>query len=778
MKLKPLAVLFLGATASVPASLVMAQSRSSLEEIIVTAQKREETLQDVPIAISAISADSLAKQGIDNLNDFQGGQVPSLKVVQFAGRPNTLFLAIRGIAEQDPTQLTTERSVAVYVDNVYIARGNGMDTEAFDIDRIEVLRGPQGTLFGRSAEGGALNITTRKPTGNFGFKQELEATTLDEYKSRTLIDTPEWNGLSASLGYVYRGANGWIGNPGGKRDYNWQKKNAYRLALQYNAEDVVIDYAYDRSDLDYMQNYNHLLHKPALSQNPRPVDTKRQDRGLGTLEPVQITESDGHNLSLEWAINDELTFRSITGYRDLKDDGPSSGSGANAFIPGPALGLPATVAISDAQSFAVTRQDQQSQEFQLIGDTGRLEWQAGLMYFHEDGSFNGWTAFGDIYSCPTGAIVGGLPVGYGSACVARVLVPTTYTPIRNTFTKADTDSYGVFGQATWNPDILEDRLKITLGLRYSNDQKDIHRTLESGVPVNVRAEADSERVDPALTIAYKLLDDTSVYARYSTAYRGGGVAMREVFTFTPFAEEEIEATEVGVKSVFWDNRARINAAAFYNEIDQWQATIQQTNCGPRPCASSNTRIANADGTARTHGVELDGSLLLTEGLTVSLAYTYLDNSVPKLLDGTVVRQPTLLNAPRNSWALNVDYAFEPFSFGQLAAHVDVTDSDEFCYNALTCKQDAVMVASDLSGVNGGDNNRIINARLTLSDIPLGEQGRLEAALWARNLTDEEYYSFGYVVPGGSSDYSKSTSNNTATSYSDPRSVGVTLIYQY
>ena len=279
MRLKPLSLVFLSAAATLP-TLAIAQSRGALEEIIVTAQKREEAIQDVPIAISALSAETLQKQGIANLNDLQGGQVPSLKIIQFAGRPNSIQLGIRGITESDPTQLTQERPVAVYVDGVYIARGNGMDTEVFDIERMEVLRGPQGTLFGRNAEGGALNITTLKPTGNFGFKQELEATTLDEYKSRTLVNTPEWNGLSASLGYLHRQANGWITNPADNRDYNWQNKNAYRLALEYKIDDVTVDYSYDHSNVDYMQNYNHLIAKPAASLNTRPVDQERVGRAF------------------------------------------------------------------------------------------------------------------------------------------------------------------------------------------------------------------------------------------------------------------------------------------------------------------------------------------------------------------------------------------------------------------------------------------------------------------------------------------------------------------
>jgi iron complex outermembrane receptor protein len=775
MKLKPLTVLCLSTLAALPEGAI-AQNRATLEEIIVTAQKREEAIQDVPIAISAFGADALEKQGISNLEDFQGGQVPSLKVVSFAGRPNTIQIGIRGITESDPTQLTVERPIAVYVDGVYIARGNGMDTEVFDIERMEVLRGPQGTLFGRNAMGGALNITTRKPKGEFGFKQELEASSLDEYKSRTLIDTPEFNGLSASLGYLHRQANGWINNPGGKEDFNWQDKDAYRIALQYQADSVVVDYSYDHTEIDFTANYPILLDKPAASFNPRPAGYGRPDSAWnGTLAKPASTTNEGHSLTVEWSINDSLTFKSVSGYRDLDDYAEASGAGANAFVPGAAfaaLGLTAFQAVSDNTNFATTTQDQFSQEFQLIGDTDRLEWQVGAMYFHEDGAFTNNSDFGYLYN-------GCNPLaGYGASCgqpVLSYLFASRGIPRATTQADVDTDSYGLFAQATWNPDILDDRLKITAGLRYGNDDKDIHRPLQNNLPVSISANASTERLDPALTIAWQLLDETSIYARYSTAYRGGGVSVREVNTFTPFEEEEIESAEVGLKSVFWDNRARINAALFYNEIDNFVVSVQQVCTG---CTTSNTVLTNADGKARMHGGELDASVLIMDGLTLSVAYTYLDNSIPPALDNGVVRQPSLNNAPRNSWAVNIDYAFEPFSFGQLDAHLDVTDSDEYCFNPFSCRQDAVMAQGDIAGLQGGDDNRLINARLTLSRIAMGQYGELAVALWGKNLTDEEYLSYGYTAPAGTNLNAQRSSNNTVGQYGDPRSVGMTMTYQY
>jgi iron complex outermembrane receptor protein len=774
-----------------PAPLALAQSRTVLEEVVVTAQKREEALQDVPIAISALSSSALEKQGVSNIVDLQAGQVPALKVISFAGRPNTLQLGIRGVTESDPTQLTSERPVAVYIDGVYIARGTGIDSEVFDIERMEILRGPQGTLFGRNAHGGALNIVTQKPEGEFGFKQMLEATSLDQYKARTVINTPEVAGFAASFTYLHSEANGWINNPGGQQDFNWHDKDAYRLAIQYQTESVVANYSYDNSKLDFMQNYNHLLHKPAASLNPRPVDTKRRDTAwAGTLMGEQQNDNEGHSLAIEWEINDALTFKSISSYREMTDLNSASGSGLFSFLPGgfvPNLGaglsaLYPTRAFSDSITMADTEQESWSQEFQLIGDSDRLEWQVGGLVFHEEGTFDGYNHFGWYYDGCTPDIA----TGYRGSCGMPIAVPfpgalqqsaAAFLPpgvstVAHTITEVETDSIGLYAQGTWTPPILDDRMDITLGLRYSKDEKDIFRPLESGRPAAISTQANSERVDPALTISYRLTDETSIYARYASAYRGGGVSVREVTTFTPYDEEVATSAELGLKSVFWNNRARLNAAAFYTEIEDLVISVQQTDCGPIACTTANTQGVSIDGNARMSGFEMDASVVLFEGLTLSVAYSYLDWTLPPMQFEGRPRQPALNNAPRNSWMVSLDYAFAPFSFGQLDLHVDVTDSDEYCFNPFSCFQDEFADAGDIETIQGGKDNRLVNARMTLSDIPVGV-GALDVALWGKNLTDEEWISFALTAPSN-----PLVGNNTGGTYGEPRALGVTLTYEY
>ena len=162
------------APAAQPASFTQdadrAANRGGLEEIIVTAQKREESVQDTPLSISVLGASQLAARGITGLNDLQTGAIPSLRMVPFSARPSTIQISMRGIFSGEPSQISRDTAIGIYVDGVYIGRTQGLGTDLLDLERIEILRGPQGTLFGRNAVGGALNIISKKPTGEFGVE--------------------------------------------------------------------------------------------------------------------------------------------------------------------------------------------------------------------------------------------------------------------------------------------------------------------------------------------------------------------------------------------------------------------------------------------------------------------------------------------------------------------------------------------------------------------------------------------------------------------------------
>src|SRR5690606_38024806 len=303
----------------------------------------------------------------------------------------------------------------------------------------------------------------------------------------------------------------------------------------------------------------------------------------------------------------------------------------------------------------------------------------------EDGYYQDYTAFTLLY--PT---------------LASAPLPFALnTPIARKL-NVDTDSYGAYAQATWTPAILDSRLHLTAGAHYSNDDKFVERNFPDGLTTNPK----ESRFDPAVTVAYDFLDELSGYLRWGTAYRGGGAAMREAVTFTPFESEEMVTTEVGLKAQFWDNRARINAAWFYSEIDNLQQNFQQSCTG---CTASNSLYTNLEETAELSGAELDASVLLVEGLTLSVAYTYLDDDLPSAVNPSSGLSENLVRgqAPSNAWSVNIDYEFAPFSFGTLALHADITDSSEYCFSTSFCEDETLPDGSNRVGVKGGEDNQLI-----------------------------------------------------------------------
>src|SRR5690606_37793514 len=355
-------------------------------------------------------------------------------------------------------------------------------------------------------------------------------------------------------------------------------------ALQYQGvDDLLVDYAYDNSQVDYNTSYYTMYGKGSVynstfgvvipNPNPRAIDDGRQEQAwVGTRYPLSSNDSSGHTLNIEWFVNDTLTFKSISGYREFTEASFANDSGSQAVQPAGGGAFLAGITAS-----ALTEADQWSQEFQLIGETDTIDWQVGALYFHEDGYYQDYTAFTLLY--PT---------------LASAPLPFALnTPIARKL-NVDTDSYGAYAQATWTPAILDSRLHLTAGAHYSNDDKFVERNFPDGLTTNPK----ESRFDPAVTVAYDFLDELSGYLRWGTAYRGGGAAMREAVTFTPFESEEMVTTEVGLKAQFWDNRARINAAWFYSEIDNLQQNFQQSCTG---YTASNSLYTNLEETAELSG---------------------------------------------------------------------------------------------------------------------------------------------------------------------------------
>jgi iron complex outermembrane receptor protein len=323
----PLAVLLASGLATGSATA------AQLEEVIVTAQKRTESLQDIPIAVSAYDAEAIEKMRLINARDI-GDVSPYLQMPAFPLTNNNYALFIRGIGNADSIGLTKDPTVGIYYDGVYAARSTGLLTDLADLERVEVLRGPQGTLYGRNTTAGAVNFITAKPTGEFGFKQSLQATSEDGWRAVSHLNLPRVGGFSAKITAAFSDSPGWVDNEGPNKipgldyeDYYNQENEGYRIALRWEAsKDLTFDYSYDYSDMETTPAYYQYLGPTGIpSVAFQPITNSFQNRLEETRSPVgggktayylpeSETEVDGHNLTVNWVLNDNLTFRSITGY--------------------------------------------------------------------------------------------------------------------------------------------------------------------------------------------------------------------------------------------------------------------------------------------------------------------------------------------------------------------------------------------------------------------------------------------------------------------------------
>ncbi len=702
-----------------------------LDEVIVTAQKREQSLQDAPIAISVMNDVQLELRRIVDLKALETGAIPSLRVMPNGNTTSNLVVAIRGNAPGDPTEVTRDPAVAIYLDGVYLARSHGLGMDLVDLERIEVLRGPQGTLFGRNSIGGAVSLVSKKPTGKFGFRQSVDVGRFDELRSVTRIDLPTIAGVNAKLDFVHSERDGWVNNTApGEADYTEYTKDGGRLAIHWPASDsFTLDYSFDFSDAETAQNYFQFYADRIGVFGDEP-DRRSETRLPAQLEP-SVSDQQGHSLIVSWNQSENLTIESISGYRKLEDISNNNYLGTLYFN-----------GLSDA---SVTDQDQLSQEFQLIGTHERLKWAAGIYYLKEDLS----KTLQDSFTLDIFGLFGGGPL-------SQITPPTTFDALASgdflppRIVHSEARSTAVYGQATWTPAVLDDALRLTLGLRYTEDERSATR-FETALSIS---DQDSEHVDTTAAVEYEWNDSVSTYAKWSTGYKAGGVNTRSV-SFMPFEEETADTIEIGLKSEFWERRARFNIAAFMTDYDDLQLDFID------PVNPTILETINAARKVDVDGLEFDLTVAPLEGLRIGASYSYLDGDMPlqpNPLAGGVLQQFFVPQAPKHAGALTLDYRFEPWRFGTLSAHISMTSTDDYFYTPIVGEQRT-------------DSYTLFNARLTLADIALGpDGGTLKVSAWAENLTDEEYVVIAFPIGD--------PAVSIAQAFGDPRTLGVNVTYEF
>ncbi|HEY6131211.1 MAG TPA: TonB-dependent receptor, partial [Halioglobus sp.] len=723
------------------------------------------SIQQVPISIAAFTDETLEKMGVTDVKAL-AGKVPNVYIKEFpSGGGTTIQLYIRGVGQND-VQVTQDPSVALYMDGVYIGSSLGTAFESADIQRIEVLRGPQGTLYGRNATGGAINLITNKadPSG-FYFQERLTGGNLDAFRTRTIANLPISDTVAAKLAYSYSERDGWVENEGNGEDFGSQERDNVTADFHWDASDsMTVDYKYERptiqdtSRLSQIVVYNKnaptagllVFENPAKDPSGNPVEAtdERLDKATSFDEQLKGDQKiDAHTLDYAWEINDELGFRSITGYRDLNSFYQTSQS------PTTSLNLGGKVSVTNA--LANTDFEQFSQEFQLLGSTDTLNWVAGLYYYEDQAEENN---NGDTF---------------GSEAVPDNLIVD--------FTSTDNTALAVFGQATWTPEQLE-LWHFTLGARYSDDSRKAKREnsrvsygfggAPSGVP-SFEAEYDQnfDEFNPAFTVQYDLTDFSNVYAKVVTAYKAGGTSQRsqieEAFE-EGFEPENLTSYELGYKSDLLDGRMRINGAVFLMEFEDYQQSVQTST---NPAGRDFVNIDDAE----IAGLELDFSVAITDQLTGTLSYGYLDTSFgPSMINyrredasaaaGYVIIEETLTEslaqAPDNSATASLDYSL-PLSFATLNANVNAQYEDD--------TNSGVVIPTGVQ-----DDRVLVNASIGLWDIDLGtDTGTLRVSLWGNNLFDEEYYLSNVRLEA----FELLGVSEIAT-FGDPRTYGVTFEYNF
>ncbi|GAB3315194.1 TonB-dependent receptor [Haliea atlantica] len=706
-----LAVLPTLALASLAAT---AQPAPALEEVVVTAQKRTENLQDVPVSIAAFGARELETFQISGVQDI-ATFTPGMISVPQAESGGGLRIAIRGVIPSGAS-LGLDSRVAIYVDSAYVGKGSGAVFDMVDLERVEVLKGPQGTLYGRNAVAGAINLIPAKAhfegvsgsvsagMGNFD-RQELKGS----------INLPLTDTLAVKLSGMRHRRDGWVENRGLGEDFMGYDRHGLRLDMAWQPSDSVrIDYAYDNltanSTPTYYQSIPEGTGGAFAALLLPPFGHGRRDSVDSAIDIPEVeVEARSHTVTANWDWATHHSTKLVASHRQL-DSTRWSGFFTESPI-NPLAGFDRIFA-SNAPETDVDDHEQYSLEFNATGTLGEtLEYVAGLYYFDEDtGSGQPHYTTSDV------------PFLSGTHNQARF----------------KTEALAAFGRMSWSPDALGQKLTLTAGLRVSHDEREATAKtfaqvvdastpplrIIGGVPIASLSSDDSwDSVDPEVIAEYQLADDTMLYAKYSTAFRSGGFneSATALDTFT-FDKEEIEAWELGIKSTLFNGRLRANAATFLYEIDGLQQVISH------PQIPNILTVGNS--TAETSGFELDLTAQLTEHFSASLAYAYLDTEADDIRVVFDVPQRLVVDFPsgsagnpRNSLSINLDYARSLSDLGEAYAHLGFNHTDSFFVTTNNARLDA---------------RDILNARIGLREISVGT-GMLSLGLWSQNLTDNEYH---------------------------------------
>jgi iron complex outermembrane receptor protein len=713
-----------------PAQQTAAEAPAGDLDIVVTARRREENLLDVPVAITAYSGDALERQGATDITDISD-TTPNITVETSRGTNSTLTAFIRGVGQQDPVA-GFEAGVGLYLDDVYLNRPQAAVLDIYDLERIEVLRGPQGTLYGRNTIGGAIKYVTKKlnpDDAELGLKANL-----GDYKQADLIATGSMPltkdfRLGAAVARLSRGGFG-DNLTNGLENYNkdvW----AVRATAEAGDEDSVFfrlsgDYTHDKSN---PRNGHRLI--PGL-QSGAPVLADVYDTRAGLNTPHQDVKSYGVAGRLEWKATDSLTFKNILAWRKDRSSTPIDFDA-----------LPA----ADVDVPAIYQNRQWSEEFQAVYESDKLQGVAGAYYLDARAR----NIF-DVILNTTGVPLG-LP-GFTASTLGDVRTKT----------------WAVFGDFTYN---FTDQFAVSLGGRYTEDKRNaivIRKNLIGGaspalggngtqfgaLTSNFNGEKTFKEFTPRASITFKPTEDHTLYASYSKGFKGGGFDPRGLSTAAPdtngdgvrdaaeffdyflFDPEKVDSYEVGYKASLFDNRLRFALAGFYADYKDVQVpgSVGAVVNGIPTFVGVTTNA----GKATFKGVELETQAVLArdfgvtgDRLNFSGTLGYIDAQYDKFVTNVPGQGPVdvadfrrIQNTPKWTLSGTLDYGV-PVGPGFLDASTTVS------YRSKTFQFESPSPFLDQPGY----------ALWDASLVWTSDDQRYTIGVHAKNILDKQYVTSGY-----------------------------------
>ncbi|MFT7286144.1 MAG: iron complex outermembrane receptor protein [Halieaceae bacterium] len=672
----------------VPAAYAQSDgTRRVLEDIVVTAQRTEESLQRTPVSVSALDASSIERFQIDNVKDV-GQVIPNVTIRPVTGGSAGITPYIRGGSVTDGANIASEPEVGIYIDDVFQPRAAASFIEALDIQRIEVLRGPQGTLYGRNSSSGALKVITRAPGEELRIKAEAGVGIWNERYGKMNISGPlsDDGRLRGGFSGIVRDRDGGrqtastLGRDVGEEEYQGFQGDLYFDGGDWDARLIGFYSAYESDGLysSSVDPFQLDLPYDQLQYNSGAIDR------LVTPFP-SFTDTDQYGMSLHasWDVGATTTISSITSWSELEDNWALGFSGG---VPASALGIPSGSFVELFERESLSDQDSFSQELRIDGTAsdGFIDYVAGLYYFRETGTQEVTSA-----------------IFFGPSFTAFDII---------------TDSYAAFGQASFN---ISDDLSVTIGGRYTEDQKSLDAVIQ-GQAVD-RSDTFSE-FTPKASVEYQFNEDVFMYASYTEGFKSGGyngLAGNPEALNSPFGTQTVSAYEVGIKSELLDQRLRLNVAGFFNDYSGLQ---QQSVTSEGVFITENYDTEHAGIEAELFAQVSPGLYLWANAVYQDSEYT--DSSADGGSSTDALIGNRMINVFDTQFAIGFDYSRD-IGPGTFSLGANVNMKDDF-YST-----------SDNAEIGRIEPTTLVDAYASY------EYERWKIRLAGKNLTDEEYWFTGF-----------------------------------